>query len=201
MKKPRLTVKAKLIAAFSAILIIPMLTLGWLSYTSAKEQLENALVKTASENVRLVDELLDQSLTAQAKDIEYIASRTGRADLQEAARAATRKQLQSYHALHPEIGEVYIGDETGGMMMSTDAKLPSDFDPRKRPWYQAAMQQPQTTIMLDPYIDEATGNVVVGLSRALPDRSGVLGIDIQLTVLDKTGQGSENRHKRLPLDL
>lgn len=83
MKKPRLTVKAKLIAAFSAILIIPMLTLGWLSYTSAKEQLENALVKTASENVRLVDELLDQSLTAQAKDIEYIASRTGRADLQE----------------------------------------------------------------------------------------------------------------------
>lgn len=186
MKKPRLTVKAKLIAAFSAILIIPMLTLGWLSYTSAKEQLENALVKTASENVRLVDELLDQSLTAQAKDIEYIASRTGRADLQEAARAATRKQLQSYHALHPEIGEVYIGDETGGMMMSTDAKLPADFDPRKRPWYQAAMQQPQTTIMLDPYIDEATGNVVVGLSRALPDLSGVLGIDIQLTALDRT---------------
>ncbi|QRG68982.1 methyl-accepting chemotaxis protein [Brevibacillus choshinensis] len=186
MKKPRLTVRTKLITAFSTILIIPMLTLGLLSYLSAKDQLESALMKTASENVRLVDELLNQSLEAQSKDMELIASGMALTDLQEANRSATRKHLQTFHALHPEIGEVYIGDEAGGMLMSTDAKLPADFDPRKRPWYQAAMQQPQTTVITDPYIDAASGNVVIGLAKALSDRSGVLAIDIQLTALEQT---------------
>ncbi|KQL48385.1 chemotaxis protein [Brevibacillus choshinensis] len=186
MKMPRLTVRTKLITAFFAILILPMLTLGFLSYQSAKDQLDSALMKTASENMRLVDELLNQTLESQSKDIEFIASETGQGDLQEFTRAATRKRLQTYHSLHPEIGEVYIGDETGGMMTSMDTKLPSDFDPRKRPWYQAAMQQPQTTIITEPYIDAGTGNVVVGVAKTLSDGSGVLGIDIQLTTLDET---------------
>ncbi|MFD2370049.1 methyl-accepting chemotaxis protein [Brevibacillus sp. GCM10020057] len=185
-QKLRLTVKAKLIVAFASILVIPMLILGYLSYQSAKERLEEALLTTASENVRLVDELLSQTLQSQSRDLEMIASSTGRSDLQDAARAATRKKLQLYHSLHPEIGEVYIGDDAGGMIMATDAKLPDDFDPRKRPWYEAAMNKPQSTIVTDPYIDASTGNVVIGLAKALSDGSGVLGIDIQLTALDKT---------------
>ncbi|SFI79925.1 methyl-accepting chemotaxis protein [Brevibacillus centrosporus] len=186
MKTPRLTVKSKLITAFAAILIIPLLSLDWLSYQSSKDQLETELLTTASENVRLVDELLTQTLDSQSLDVELISSELGQADLLESTRSITRKKLQTFHALHPEIGEVYIGDQTGGMLTSTDTKLPSDFDPRKRPWYQAAMQQLQTTIITDPYIDAGTGNVVIGLARTLPDGSGVLGIDILLSALDET---------------
>lgn len=72
------------------------------------------------------------------------------------------------------------------MLTATDAKLSADYDPRKRPWYQAAMAEPDKTIITDPYIDAITGNVVVGLAKALSDRSGVLGIDIQLTALNET---------------
>lgn len=186
MKKPRLTVRAKLIATFAAILVIPVLTLGWLSYQSAKNELEEALVTTASENVRLVEELLNQTLEAQSRDLRLIAQDTGRADLQEMTRMETRKKLQDFHALHPEIGDVYIGDETGGMLMATDTKLQSDYDPRKRPWYQAAMEQPQKAIITDPYIDASTGNVIIGVAKSLSDGSGVLAIDIQLTTLAET---------------
>lgn len=108
---PRLTVKSKLITAFAAILIIPLLTLGWLSYQSAKDQLETELLTTASENVRLVDELLTQTLDSQSPDVELIASELGQADLLESTRSNTRKKLQTFHALHPEIGEVYIGEK------------------------------------------------------------------------------------------
>ncbi|MGN7471831.1 methyl-accepting chemotaxis protein [Brevibacillus sp. SAFN-007a] len=186
MKMPRLTVRTKLIASFSFILIVPVLALGLLSYQSAKDRLEEQLLVTASENVRLVDELLDRTLEAQSRDLALIASEVGREELTEEARSATRAKLQTFHKLHPDIGEVYIGEENGKMMMATDAKLSDDFDPRKRPWYQAAMAQPDKTIITDPFIDAVTGNVVVGLAKALSDRSGVLGIDIQLTTLNET---------------
>ncbi|MGZ0052192.1 methyl-accepting chemotaxis protein [Brevibacillus gelatini] len=186
MKLPRLTVRAKLIASFSLILTIPVLTLGLLSYQSAKDRLEEQLLMTAAENVRLVDELLDRTLEAQSRDLKLIAAEVGRDQLTEQMRSLTRTKLQTFHKLHPDIGEVYIGEENGKMLMSTDAKLPADFDPRKRPWYQEAMAKPGETIITEPYIDAVTGNVVVGLAKALNDRSGVLGIDIQLTALNET---------------
>ncbi|RNB56304.1 methyl-accepting chemotaxis protein [Brevibacillus gelatini] len=186
MKLPRLTVRAKLIASFSLILTIPVLTLGLLSYQSAKDRLEEQLLMTAAENVRLVDELLDRTLEAQSRDLKLIAAEVGRDQLTEEMRSLTRTKLQTFHKLHPDIGEVYIGEENGKMLMSTDAKLSAGFDPRKRPWYQDAMAQPDKTIITDPYIDDVTGNVIVGLAKALSDRSGVLAIDIQLTSLNET---------------
>lgn len=186
MKTVKLSVKAKLIAAFTVILIVPTLVSGALSYQNAKERLGQELLTTASENVRLVNELLNRTLESQSKDLAFIAKHTVQADLQEASKSATRKKLQDFLSLHPDIGEVYIGGEDGSMMMATDAKLPDGFDPRKRPWYQAAMAQTENTVITDPYIDAATGNVVVGLAKALADHSGVLGIDIQLTALGET---------------
>lgn len=186
MKMPRLTVRAKLIASFSLILIIPVLALGLLSYQSAKDRLEEQLLTTASENVRLVDELIDRTMEAQSRDLQFIVSDLTKADLVDQARDELHKKLQTFLKLHPDIGEAYVGDETGNMLTATGAKLPDGYDPRQRPWYQAAMKTPDKSIITDPYIDAFTGNVIVGVAKALPDRSGVLGIDIQLTALNET---------------
>lgn len=186
MKTPRLTVKSKLIATFSTILVVPMLLLGLLSYQSAKTELSNELLTTASENVRLVDALLNRTLMEQSRNVGWIAADIVRKDIQEENRVITKKKLQRFLALNSEVSEAYIGDENGGMMTATDSKLPDGFDPRKRDWYIAAMKQPGKTIIVDPYIDAITGKVVVGMAMALPDQSGVYGIDIQLSALDAT---------------
>lgn len=94
MKMPRLTVRAKLIASFSLILIVPVLTLGLLSYQSAKDRLEEQLLMTAAENVRLVDELLDRTLEAQSRDLELIASEVGKEELTEQMRSSARKSCK-----------------------------------------------------------------------------------------------------------
>lgn len=181
-----LSVRSKLIATFAAILIIPTLLLGYLSFQSAKEKLSQQLLQAANEQVQLVDELLTRTLLFQTKDIEYLASNFQQADLQDTAKALTRTKLQMYHKLHPEVSELYIGTESGAMIMATDTKLPSDFDPRKRPWYQKAMATPDQAVISDPYVDVATGNVVVGIAKALPDRSGVAAMDLQLSALNDT---------------
>ena len=82
------------------------------------------------------------------------------------------------------MAEIYIGTEAGVMIMGSDAKLPEGFDPRKRPWYQAAMAAPGETIVTDPYVDAVTGNIIIGVARALADRSGVVSLDMQLETLE-----------------
>lgn len=186
MKTPRLTVKSKLIATFSTILVIPMLLLGLLSYQSAKSELSDELLITASENVRLVDELLNHTLLEQSRNVEWIAADIVRKDITEETRLETKKQLQRFLTMNPEISEAYIGAEDGAMLTASDSKLPDGYDPRKRDWYIAAMKQPGKNIIVDPYIDAITGKIVVGMAMALPDMSGVFGIDIQLTTLDAT---------------
>lgn len=163
-----------------------MLLLGLLSYQSAKAELSNELLTTASENVRLIDALLNQILLEQSRNVEWIASDIVRDDILEETKMETKKQLKRFLAMNPEVSEAYIGDENGGMLTATGSKLPEGFDPRKRDWYIAAMKQPGKSIIVDPYVDAITGKIVLGMAMALPDKSGVLGIDIQLTALDAT---------------
>ncbi len=185
-KLTNLSVRSRLIAAFAAILVIPTMLLGYLSYQSSKEKLSQQLLQAANENVKLVDELLNGSLLFESKDIELLAKNFNLADLQETTKAKTRERLQAFHKIHPEVGEVYIGTEAGAMIIATDAQLPADYDPRKRPWYQSAMKDPGKAIITDPYVDAITGNVVVGIAQALEDRSGVVAMDLQLGTLEET---------------
>ena len=182
-KKRHLSVRSKLIATFAFILVAPTLLLATLSYLGAKEKLSQQLTQSAMEQVRLVDELLTQTLSGQAKNIAYLATAFTQPDLQEATRAATREKLRKFHQLHPAISEVYIGTAAGDMIMGTDTELPEDFDPRKRPWYQQAMDHPDQAVISDPYVDVTTGDVVVSIAKALEDRSGVVSLDLQLGAL------------------
>lgn len=166
--------------------MIPTLVLGLLSYQSAKEQLAEQLLSAAHENVRLVDELLERMLTAQEQSIHFFAETTGESQLAPGQLAALKQRLKSFLSTHKEVGEIYIGTKTGIMLMGSDTKLPDGYDPRTRPWYQAAMANPNEPIIIDPYVDAASGSIVVGIAQALTDRSGVIGMDLHLGTLEET---------------
>jgi methyl-accepting chemotaxis protein len=186
LRKRKTSVRTKLIATFAAILMIPTLVLGLLSYQSAKEQLAEQLLSAAHENVRLVDELLERMLTAQEQSIHFFAETTGESQLAPGQLAALKQRLKSFLSTHKEVGEIYIGTKTGIMLMGSDTKLPDGYDPRTRPWYQAAMANPNEPIIIDPYVDAASGSIVVGIAQALTDRSGVIGMDLHLGTLEET---------------
>ena len=60
---------------------------------------------------------------------------------------------------------------------------PSGYDPRERPWYQQAMDQPDKVIITDPYISKASNQVVVTLAKATADGQGVVAVDLKLDSL------------------
>ncbi|ACM23264.1 HD domain-containing phosphohydrolase [Thermotoga neapolitana] len=60
--------------------------------------------------------------------------------------------------------------------------FPSDYDPRKRPWYRSAVENPNTSVISPPFTHRILGVVTFGISRAIFDKEGnflgVLAIDI-----------------------
>ncbi len=57
---------------------------------------------------------------------------------------------------------------------------PEDYDPKSRDWYIIAKQGDGDVVFVPPYIDAQTGNMIISVSRMLPDRQNVISLDVQL---------------------
>ncbi|WP_304459925.1 methyl-accepting chemotaxis protein, partial [Alicyclobacillus sendaiensis] len=78
---------------------------------------------------------------------------------------------------------VYVGTSTGSFTVEPPAQLPKGYDPRKRPWYQAAMAASKPVITA-PYVDAITHKLTFTVADRLPDGKGVVGADITLDTFD-----------------
>ncbi|MCR5675243.1 MAG: response regulator [Lachnospiraceae bacterium] len=57
---------------------------------------------------------------------------------------------------------------------------PEGYDPRSRDWYIIAKQGGGDVVFVPPYIDAQTGNMIISVSRMLPDKQNVISLDVQL---------------------
>ena len=83
---------------------------------------------------------------------------------------------------------VYFAEHTRKMVLYPEQKLPDDFDPTSRPWYQNAIKNPEKVVFSNPYKDTATGNYVISISKAVEYNGQVIGVvsmDINLDVISK----------------
>lgn len=65
--------------------------------------------------------------------------------------------------------------------------MPDDFDPRTRPWYQAAMASRDSFVRTQPYLDAATGTYVTTVAKAFQNHHGdwaVLSVDVSYQAVD-----------------
>ena len=57
---------------------------------------------------------------------------------------------------------------------------PEGYDPKSRDWYVYAMESDGEVVIVPPYVDAQTGNLIISVSRRLPDRQNVISLDVQL---------------------
>lgn len=175
----RFNVRNKLILSFIAILLIPSLSIGALSYQSASDKIEVEISSSASENAKLLNSIITNAIQPKLGDLDYF-SRTFTAGHYQGEASVVKEQIGQYAAQHPEIMSTYVGTATGLMIMAPEAELPDGYDPRKRPWYEDAMKQKGQTVITDPYVDATTGTIIVSIAKATDDGSGVVAVDLNL---------------------
>ena len=63
---------------------------------------------------------------------------------------------------------------------------PEDYDPTVRDWYKDTVAAGGQPLIVSPYVDAQTGNVIISVCRALTDTNNVLGLDLTLTGVQET---------------
>jgi methyl-accepting chemotaxis protein len=180
-----LTIRMKLIIAIVLLLLVPSVSIGLISYHSAKTEMENSMFQTAHESVQLINTSLINQLDPIKGDVDYFAktAKTAYASINSEDVETIKQRFNQYIKTKQEAQAIYIGFETGDLIISPPAELPEDFDPRERPWYKLAMENKGEVVITDPYIDVNTNEASVTFAKVLDDGSGVVGIDINITAL------------------
>lgn len=99
--------------------------------------------------------------------------------------AEIERYFDQYAAVRPYLRDIYLGTTDGGFVGMYDDPL-SDYDPRQRPWYIAALQDPAEPIITSAYLSAGTGSMVsIAMPVMRPDNSllGVQSVDVTLTKL------------------
>ncbi len=63
---------------------------------------------------------------------------------------------------------------------------PDDYDPTARDWYKDTVAAAGQPLVVSPYVDAQTGNVIISVCKALSDTNNVLGLDLTLTGVQET---------------
>ncbi len=63
---------------------------------------------------------------------------------------------------------------------------PDDYDPTARDWYKDTVAAGGQLLIVSPYVDAQTGNVIISVCKALTDTNNVLGMDLTLTGVQDT---------------
>ena len=88
---------------------------------------------------------------------------------------------------HPYVHSVYMGRENGSFVRSHPRSKPTRYDPRTRPWYTVAKENPGTVIRTPPFRSVTSPDISIGFVKAMVDPQesvyGVIGISITLKEL------------------
>ena len=103
------------------------------------------------------------------------------------------KTLDQYRSTHEYVNSVYMGRENGSFVRSHPRARPTQYDPRARPWYILAKENPGKVMRTDPYRSVTTDDINIGIVTTLLDEQGevygVVGMDITLANLTSYIEG------------
>ncbi len=107
--------------------------------------------------------------------------------------------FNTFRLTHPYVSSVYMGRENGSFVRSHPRAQPTRYDPRTRPWYILARDNPGKIMHTEPYSSVTTSDVNIGVVTALVDDEGlvygVVGADITLVNLTQYLSGFEVGHR------
>ncbi|CAH2603179.1 HAMP domain-containing protein [Rhodovastum atsumiense] len=88
----------------------------------------------------------------------------------------TIHRLVTRGVLTESFSSAYFGDQASGAFITSNTRpRPAGYDPRKRPWYDAALKTGGLTLTR-PYVDATTGKLVVTLARPVTTARGLAGV-------------------------
>ncbi|MGM0378270.1 MAG: methyl-accepting chemotaxis protein [Bacillota bacterium] len=182
--------RKQLIIIFSIVIIVPLLVLGFYSNKTSIDLLEKQLDRETNKVTTEIGRFLDYYFEGYNKGLKMFSKNedfvkiTKNPDYQ----SSLEGLLSNYLEGHPLVKNAYMGTKNGDMIIRPKQDLPSDYDPRQRPWYKNAKENKEEVVWTDPYSDASTGDMLVSGALSVYDEDefiGVIAFDINISTLQK----------------
>ena len=198
--------KYKLLLLYVGVSFFIMLVIGSFLASALKDITIDRIARNYTEQLKHIDFGLSRLIRGMDQDIEGIAQNefvrsrndqnfTSFLDVDEKTFQYDYGELEQriislfsdYRTTHPYVHSVYMGRENGSFVRSHPRAKPTRYDPRTRPWYILAKENPGTVMRTPPFRSVTTPDISIGFVKALVDSKGsvygVVGTAITLKEL------------------
>ncbi|WP_018661573.1 methyl-accepting chemotaxis protein [Heyndrickxia acidiproducens] len=179
----RWNMKAKLLVSLLAVLLIPSVLIGYSSTQSAKKEVRSRMLEDASENVKVLKNVVDDTLQPKMQDVDYYSKQITSKQYKGEKSPAIREKFSQYKDLNEDTISIYVGTNDGIMIQEPKLNQAADYDPRQRPWYKQAMKTPGKVVITAPYQAASTGDTVITIAKTTADGTGVVAVDLKITTI------------------
>lgn len=201
-----LSIRKKLLISFLCTIIIPIALLCLIIGFRIKTASMDNFIKTTNSQLVQADKTLSLFFEETRLNIEMLSNhpllkevddslvsflgctekrRPSSFEQSELHKRITRT-LRLVTSSHGNYMDIYMGTEFGEIASALDDFYPPGYDPRKRPWYKAALQNTHKTILSKAYLS-TNGSATVTVARAVKNQrgkvAGVCGMDLSLESL------------------
>ncbi|WP_443092881.1 methyl-accepting chemotaxis protein TlpB [Bacillus velezensis] len=193
IKQP--SISKPLIAAFLAVLVLPVGILAYFSYQTAGNSLESELTHSAQGNVSELNSVLENMLEGKLKAIDYYSESITKEKLETKNKSVLLDKMKQYVTVNDDVASIYAASRDKAFVKYPSVDMPSDYNPLTREWYTKAVEKSGQPVFTEPYKDAATGQTVVTIAQQTKDGSGVVALDINLGDLLNASQRVQIGHK------
>jgi signal transduction histidine kinase/CheY-like chemotaxis protein/HPt (histidine-containing phosphotransfer) domain-containing protein len=188
MRNNRKTLSLTLTATFILMALLVTYTTGLMYQSSYSHTYEIANDKAAAVTADIENylETARSVLWVAADTVDHMVAKG--ATYEEIVEYITRESANtasqfddSYTGLYGYINGRYV-DGVGWVP-------PADYDPTARDWYKDAKAAGGEPLVVNPYVDAQTGNVIISVCKALSNTDDVLGLDLTLSGVQETVEG------------
>jgi methyl-accepting chemotaxis protein len=193
--------RTKLTLILLVLTIIPTIAVGALSYYSAYDILKDNLSTNILSSLKAQNSQLDNffgemklrvsRFSEEPHLIEYgtyVANNDFDNPEFQHSQDLVNSMIKNNQSNNNNIMFVYFASMDKKMHIYPEADLGADYDPTIRPWYIDAIKVPGKTVMTKPYVDAATGDLIITVSQAIKNNDqliGVVGFDINFKTFIK----------------
>ncbi|CAM2924752.1 putative methyl-accepting chemotaxis protein [Ectopseudomonas mendocina] len=180
-------IKNKLVLAFVLAAFVPVSLVAVISVLNIRGQAVDQFVDSSTREIRQIDGNIRQFFDANVQNVDKMATDevytsvtslknyTGADAASQPLPAEAQRVIDAfarYGKTHPAAAILSIGLEDGTYAKWPDDPQLSNYDPRVRPWYKAAMASPGKTVRTPAYYYDKDDVALVGTARAMLDQAG-----------------------------
>ncbi|WP_353854726.1 methyl-accepting chemotaxis protein [Bacillus sp. Bos-x628] len=178
------TMTKKLITAFLAILLVPILVLAACSYKVASDSLNDEIMSSAENGVNQLNELINKDVKPKIDMVAYLSKSVKKDELKAKNKDLLKMKLEQLSKTDKEVVEVFVADRNGKRIEYSEINKSNAKSAKDEPWFQQSMGD-QKVIISDPFMDKSSDDLLITISEQLADGSGVIGIHMRLNTVVK----------------